>query len=650
MKESIFNPKLSNNVSRNGFDISRRMITTLKAGMLLPTYSSEVVPGDKFNINLDSFARTMPLQNAAFTRIRMYHEFFFVPYRLLWRFFPQYVVQRGDGVTSAISNQASPFTKDTTQWNIPYISSKKLYSLAQLGLAQLSLRKLSPNVDSIYTPSPAGRDRLYDEFGFCRKANSVRLLSQLGYYNVVSFGSVDHIPSTGGSDVTNYIAGSWGTGVNSNRRVSAFPLLAYQKIYSDFFRNNQWEASEPWTFNADYVRPDVNDTSNDLGVIQTSNFKPKDTISVEQCVGSETCNGAWSSPSANLFDLRYCDFNRDFILGAFPDSQFGARASVDVLFPQNFQLQAQNSISTGSSIIGIGQRDRPNGNVIQQEESPYPTLDFMIVDNSSEHNPVLSTSFNVLSLRYAQALQKYREISLSNDADYKSQIEAHFGVKVPSMLSNSAIYLGGSHQSINFSTIANNNLTENQEATLQSIGTSNGNSKIQFEAKEHGIVMCITYIKPLPEYAPLGFEPTCTHLETDDFMIPEFDKIGQEKVDNFMICGGTEDTMTLFGSRYYDYKSTYDVVLGNLNQRFGGDMPDYSMQLNWKNFSLFSDAIVQGGAAAALGYYCFKVNPTVLDSIFFAKANDSWSSDQFILCDDYTVTVLRNLDRKGMPY
>ena len=34
--------------------------------------------------------------------------------------------------------------------------------------------------------------------------------------------------------------------------VCAFPLLAYQKIYFDFFRNTQWEHNRPECYNADY--------------------------------------------------------------------------------------------------------------------------------------------------------------------------------------------------------------------------------------------------------------------------------------------------------------------------------------------------------------------------------------------------------------
>ena len=38
----------------------------------------------------------------------------------------------------------------------------------------------------------------------------------------------------------------------NNNAVSLFPLLAYQKIYQDFFRWSQWENADPTSYNVDY--------------------------------------------------------------------------------------------------------------------------------------------------------------------------------------------------------------------------------------------------------------------------------------------------------------------------------------------------------------------------------------------------------------
>ena len=75
---------LRNKTSRNGFDLSSKRNFTAKPGELLPVKCWEVLPGDKWSIDLKSFTRTQPLNTAAFARMREYYDFYFVPYNLLW--------------------------------------------------------------------------------------------------------------------------------------------------------------------------------------------------------------------------------------------------------------------------------------------------------------------------------------------------------------------------------------------------------------------------------------------------------------------------------------------------------------------------------------------------------------------------------------
>ena len=95
--------KLKNNTSRNGFDLSKRNIFSAKVGELLPVYCKEIIPGDKFKINVKSFTRTMPVNTAAYTRIKEYYDWFFVPTNLLWNKFNTWVTQMTDNTQHADS-------------------------------------------------------------------------------------------------------------------------------------------------------------------------------------------------------------------------------------------------------------------------------------------------------------------------------------------------------------------------------------------------------------------------------------------------------------------------------------------------------------------------------------------------------------------
>ena len=78
-----------NKVSRNAFDLSYRNITSCCVGQLIPFFTKEVMPGDNVRLKTSWFTRTVPLNTAAYTRIREHIDYFFVPYHLLWRFSEQ---------------------------------------------------------------------------------------------------------------------------------------------------------------------------------------------------------------------------------------------------------------------------------------------------------------------------------------------------------------------------------------------------------------------------------------------------------------------------------------------------------------------------------------------------------------------------------
>lgn len=79
------------NLQRNAFDLSFSSKFTASVGMLLPCFCKEVNPNEHFRINPQMFLRTVPMNSAAYVRLKQYCEFYFVPYRLLWRSFPQFI-------------------------------------------------------------------------------------------------------------------------------------------------------------------------------------------------------------------------------------------------------------------------------------------------------------------------------------------------------------------------------------------------------------------------------------------------------------------------------------------------------------------------------------------------------------------------------
>ena len=103
---SDFNPLDRARISthRSSFDLSSKKLFTAKVGEILPCYWQIAIPGTKYRISSDWFTRTVPINTAAYTRIKEYYDFYAVPLRLISRALPQAVTQMSDYVTSASSS------------------------------------------------------------------------------------------------------------------------------------------------------------------------------------------------------------------------------------------------------------------------------------------------------------------------------------------------------------------------------------------------------------------------------------------------------------------------------------------------------------------------------------------------------------------
>ena len=79
MKNIMSMADVKNHVSRSGFDLSYRNLLTANVGELVPFDVREVIPGDKFKLSPKVVTRTAPLNSAAYTRLKQYVDYYFVP-------------------------------------------------------------------------------------------------------------------------------------------------------------------------------------------------------------------------------------------------------------------------------------------------------------------------------------------------------------------------------------------------------------------------------------------------------------------------------------------------------------------------------------------------------------------------------------------
>lgn len=556
------------------------------------------MPGDKFTLKRQHFTRTQPVNTSAYTRIREYYDWFWVPLHLLWRNAPEVIsqmqsnVQHSDSATSAVS----------------------------LGnyLPTISLSKLSQVFSNL-----SGKNNY---FGFDRADLSYKLIQYLRFGHAVS----KDVSKNYGTSVVFSSNDSYSQTFRFDLNLSIFPLLAYKKFCQDYFRYSQWQTSSPYLWNIDYYTG----TSQQLFVTLPSSG-----------------DSFWKNNT--MFDLEYCNWNKDLFMGVLPDTQFGDVVTIDTggLKAQNLYVKAATSSSTSSRLY-LGAKAGVSGTDFSVNAGPDAVQSnplFVLM-------PSVASSFDVLSLRRGEALQRWKEISLNVPQNYRAQIKAHFGVDVGENMSGMSTYVGGDPSSLDISEVINTNLQSGDsqsEAVIAGKGVGSSQSSEKFEARDWGVLMCIYHNVPLLDYVSSAPDPQLFVSQNTDLPIPELDSIGMQSIPISMYSNGDNELVPSFASsdytvgylpRYYNWKTSYDYVLGAFTTTEKEWVAPITPSI-WKN--MLSTVSTE---SSSITYNIFKVNPSVLDSIFQVNADSKWDTDPFLINCAFDVKVVRNLDYSGMPY
>jgi hypothetical protein len=321
---SDFNPldRAKIAVHRSSFDLSSKKLFTAKIGEILPCYWQIAIPGTKYRISSDWFTRTVPVNTAAYTRIKEYYDFYAVPLRLISRALPQAFTQMSDYMTSAASNSA----------NTDQLSSVPYAPVGNIS-AEIQARVTANTVDD------AG-------FGFAY--GSCKLLDMLGYGSFIGTGNAKKkeitmqylgLDTTSLADSQNPLI--YGTSVNLN----LLPIFTYQKIYFDFYSNSQWEKHLAYSYNVDY-------------------WAGKSSVEI----------------SADMIKLRYANYPKDYYLGVLPNSQYGSVAflqPLDKSLPTNVVLARSTDGIQNSSV-----RNPSGGNVVQTTSGNFTSDDRLLRVNT----------------------------------------------------------------------------------------------------------------------------------------------------------------------------------------------------------------------------------------------------------------------------
>lgn len=98
----LFNSVKLKKPKNNYFDLSHEKKLSMNMGELVPIYLQEVVPGDKFNVSTEMLIRLAPMIAPMMHRVNAYVHYFFVPNRLVWDNWQDFVTGGRTGMDASV--------------------------------------------------------------------------------------------------------------------------------------------------------------------------------------------------------------------------------------------------------------------------------------------------------------------------------------------------------------------------------------------------------------------------------------------------------------------------------------------------------------------------------------------------------------------
>jgi hypothetical protein len=498
---SDFNPLDRARISthRSSFDLSSKKLFTAKVGEILPCYWQIAIPGNKYRISADWFTRTVPVNTAAYTRIKEYYDFYAVPLRLISRALPQAFTQMTDYMTSASSYN----TNAPTLTSVPNVSLSVFSQFLQSANAG----------DQTNNRDDAGLPIVY---------GSCKLLDLLGY------GSVIADSNTGKAAITQKYLGVDNLGdadnplvYHTSQVVNTLPFHAYQKIYFDFFSNSQWEKHLAYAYNFDY----------------------------------------WSGTgqitlTAQMLKLRYANYPKDYFMGMLPSSQYGSVAvlpainssheSTSVAFGTDARLGQYASVTNpnSSTSVAVSPSNSTGSAKYAFLNSDLSALSIRATEYLQRWKEVVQFSSKDYSDQMAAQFGIKAPEYMGNHSHYIGGWSSVININE---VVNTNLDTDSSQASI----------------AGKGVSSQSGHTITYDCGAEHQVIMCVYHAVPMLDWNLSGQAPQLTVTSISDFPQPAFDQLGMQAVPalNLQNNPGRSVSGSLgYNLRYWQWKSNIDTV------------------------------------------------------------------------------------------
>lgn len=257
---------------------------------------------------------------------------------------------------------------------------------------------------------------------------------------------------------------------------------------------------------------------------------------------------------------------------------------------------------------------------------------------------LVSSGISINDFRNVNAFQRWKETNIRRGLKFKDQIKARWGVDVGYNTLDMPEFLGGMSVDLDINTV--NQTSDSTDAPLgsyagQASAFGSTNNKISCYSDEHGFIMCILSIVPVPCYTqtlPRYFN----RFSPLDYYNPEFGKIGMQAITLKDLCpinaavydklNPTQGTRSI--DEVFGYNRPWPEYLSRLDEAHG----DFRTTL--KNFLLMREF----SNLPELGPEFTTINSSDLNNVF---ATDY--GDKFLGCIHFDMQCKRPIPEISVP-
>lgn len=470
----------------SNFNLTHEFKAGMDMGYLVPVMCVEALPNDTFQGSTEAFIRLAPLTFPLMQRVNAKTYTFFVPNRILWKYWPEFIAEDEEDVAPSM------LTADLA------------------------------DVVNAYFANTLQNRYLVDYLGF-----PPEVLSE---------------------------------GFKGNMLVSLLPLLAYQKIWNDYFRDEN---------------------------LQSDLFqKDKGTLYLLGQEQGSITNTTWLN---DLVCLRKKAWEKDYFTSALPEPQLGDPVPVPVSGTVSVDAGARIQFNRGNSLLqlmdplvsrasgipqsvndlGVDFRNgvNPGNLVIAGDAATFDDVKY--IQGSLQGSAgitkiggltVDNAAFTINDLRLASAIQRFNELLARAGHRYKETILSMFNQVTPDYRLDRPEFICSQNIGLQVSDIAQTSETTpngTPQATLAGKGTVYGNGGMfRYHCEEHGFLITLMTVIPRTSYVN-GISRMWTRQDRYDYYTPVFENLGEQSILNkeVFVSGSADDDETFgYAPRYSEYK------------------------------------------------------------------------------------------------